>query len=124
MTRQTYETKTLTCISCPLGCVLEASIDESGNCIGVTGNNCAHGSEYAKNEAIRPVRVITMSICVPGCIEPLSVKTSKPIPKDNIDSVFNILRKVNCELPIHEGDIVEVDICGTGADVVATKSLL
>lgn len=46
----------LICITCPKGCHL--TVDE-GNDYAVTGNSCPRGAEYARNELLHPVRMIT-----------------------------------------------------------------
>ena len=43
------ETRTLTCIGCPLGCTLKAELE--GNTVrSVTGNTCPNGEKYARKE--------------------------------------------------------------------------
>lgn len=46
----------LICITCPKGCHL--TVDEE-NDYAVTGNSCPRGAEYARNELLHPVRMIT-----------------------------------------------------------------
>ena len=44
----------LTCIGCPMGCQLTATI-ENGVVTAVTGNTCKRGDSYARKEcALRP----------------------------------------------------------------------
>ena len=74
----------LTCIVCPLGCKMEVGFDPDTKTVEyVKGNTCKRGEEYAKNECIRPVRVLTTTIaCIDGGVVP--VKTDKPIDKDKL----------------------------------------
>ena len=39
----------LTCIACPLGCVITVAL-EGKTVVSVTGNTCARGREYAIND--------------------------------------------------------------------------
>ena len=95
------ENRTLTCISCPLGCDLEAEV--VGDTVTVTGNRCDKGVAYAKAEILNPQRVVTSNILVEGGICPLvSVKTSAPI---------------------RIGQILIRNLLGTGIDVIATREV-
>ena len=42
----------LTCIECPMGCDMTATIDNG--LITVVGNTCKRGELYAKNEVVCP----------------------------------------------------------------------
>lgn len=74
-------TKQLTCVQCPLGCALEVCLDEAGAVVHVSGQSCRRGTEFARQEAVSPVRVLTLTVPVPGALEPLSVKTTAPDTK-------------------------------------------
>ena len=117
------EVKTYTCICCPLGCQLEVSFDEGGAISEVTGYTCARGKEYAAEEAVRPVRMVTAIACAEGSLEPLSVKTERPVPKDSIPDVLAAIRDLRLEAPIRAGEVLVEDACGTGVAIVATKSI-
>ena len=51
----------------------------------------------------------------------LSVKTSSPVPKENIFDVMEIIRKTSVNAPVKIGDIVLTNIFGT--DITATKDI-
>jgi CxxC motif-containing protein len=53
----------------------------------------------------------------------LPVKTSAPIPKANIMDVMKAINAVTVYAPFHSGDIIVPDVAGTGADLVATRSM-
>ena len=78
------QTKSFTCVSCPMGCALEVDLDDAGAVTGVRGNTCRRGLEYARQEATDPRRNVSAVVCVGGCLEPLSVKTAAPVPKASI----------------------------------------
>lgn len=118
------EVRTYTCICCPLGCRLEVSIDEDGNVSDVSGYTCVKGKEYAAGEATRPVRMVTAIVCAEGSLEPLSVKTAAPIPKDSIDDVLEAIRSLHPKAPVKAGSVLVDDVCSTGVAVIATKDIL
>ena len=113
--------KELICIVCPKGCHLK--VDED-NDYKVTGNNCPRGAEYGKKELTHPMRVITSSIRIQGGTQArVSVKTSTDIPKEKIWDIMKRLDEVEVEAPVHRGDIIEKNICGTQANLVITKDV-
>lgn len=117
------EITTFTCICCPLGCQLEAAFDERGGVAEVSGNTCERGAEYAKREATAPERMVTAVLPVEGCLEPVSVKTASPVPKARVADVLAACLSAHLAAPVAAGDVVVADACGTGVDVVATKSV-
>ena len=116
-------TKQLTCVQCPLGCALEVCLDEAGAVVHVSGQSCRRGTEFARQEAVSPVRVLTLTVPVPGALEPLSVKTTAPIPRDLIPAAAEAIRRLSLRLPIAAGAILATNIWDSGADVVSTKGL-
>ena len=114
--------KELTCINCPMGCRLTVTIEEQ-KVVDVKGNICPKGKQYAQQEVICPMRVVTALMPVEGEDKPLSVRTSKPIPKADI---FNCVREIyskKAKRPIVCGDVLIKDVCGTGADIIATQDI-
>ncbi|MBQ8507821.1 MAG: DUF1667 domain-containing protein [Clostridia bacterium] len=111
----------LTCICCPVGCVLRAEI-EAGAVKSVSGNGCKRGAEYAAQECIAPVRVVTASVPVlGGSLKRVSVKTAAPVAKEKMFAVMEALRLVTAQAPVKIGDVLCPDIAGSGADLVATR---
>ncbi|MCC8177690.1 MAG: DUF1667 domain-containing protein [Cloacibacillus sp.] len=49
--------------------------------------------------------------------------TSKPIDKGKIFECLAEIRRTKAQLPIHIGDILIRNVCGTETDIVATKEL-
>ena len=37
--------------------------------------------------------------------------------------MFDIMKEMNQKAPVHRGDVVEANICGSGADLVITKDV-
>ena len=113
----------VTCIRCPIGCVITVDVDPDGTAAYREGARCARGREYAVAEVTAPVRSVATTINVPGCGEPLSVRTAEPIPKGLVSDAVRAIKAVRVELPVRAGDVILPDLCGTGVPVVATKSL-
>lgn len=108
------------CIVCPRGCRL--TVDEET--LAVTGNACPRGAQYGKNELTHPVRVVTSTVKAEGAaIGRCPVKTAGSVPKQKMFDVMRALDGVCLQAPIACGDVVLADVCGTGVDVVATRSL-
>ena len=112
----------ITCINCPVGCRLTVEL-ENGQVVSVTGNTCPRGVTYAKQECVDPLRMVTAVVHVEGSAVPLSVKTKTPIPKKEISSCMQVLAHAKLTAPIKAGDVVVANVCGTGVDVIATKSV-
>ena len=112
----------LTCISCPLGCPLKVETDEKGAVVQVTGNTCKRGEIYGRKEVTAPERTVTSTVKVEGGSAPLvSVRTKGDIPKEKIIDCMAAIRTAKVNAPVHIGDVVIPNVCGTGVDVVATK---
>ena len=113
--------KELICINCPLGCHLSVD-DVDVNNIKVTGNTCPRGVTYAVSEVTAPKRMVTSSVTVMGSkVKRVSVKTSAPIPKDLIFKCLEEVRTIRVKAPVAIGDVLLADVCGSGANIVATR---
>ncbi|MBE6770430.1 MAG: DUF1667 domain-containing protein [Ruminococcaceae bacterium] len=108
----------LTCIICPLGCELTATL-ENGEVVSVSGNTCKRGEIYAKNECTNPQRTITSTVrCEDGGL--VAVKTDRTIPKEKIEECMKIINAATAKLPVHIGDVIIKDVFG--ANIVATAN--
>ena len=117
------EIRTLTCISCPMGCPLTIEMD-GDEIISITGNTCKRGEVYARKEVTAPTRIVTSTIKVTGgSADMVSVKTKTDIPKDKIFDCVKCLKGVSVEAPVHIGDVIVPNAAGTGVDIVATKDV-
>lgn len=116
--------RTLTCIGCPMGCQIEVTLDEDGNFVDSKGWSCLIGKRYAQEEVTAPVRTVTALVEVEDRPEPVSVKTANPIPKDKIFDSLAEIKKAKVRAPIHIGDVIIDNLCGTGIALVATKNIL
>ena len=117
------EQRILTCIGCPLGCLVTVEL-ENGEVVSVTGNTCKRGDDYARKEVTTPTRIVTSTVRVTGGNAPtVSVKTKSDIPKDKIFDCAKALKEVNVTAAVSIGDVVLENVAGTGVDVVATKAV-
>lgn len=114
------EKKIITCIECPIGCTIEAVIEDGK--ISVSGNTCPRGKMYAENEMVCPRRVITTTIRSNEG-QMIAVKTDKPVKKEEMFEVVAKINAFHCDLPVKIGDVlienVTEDIC-----VIATSNSL
>lgn len=113
----------LTCIGCPMGCQIEVELDEAGTFVSSKGWSCNIGKRYAQEEVTAPVRTVTALMEVTDRAEPLSVKTAHPIPKGKIFESLEQIKNHKVNAPVHIGDVVIEDVCGTGIPVIATKNI-
>ncbi len=117
------EKRTLTCIGCPMGCLLTVEL-ENGEVKSVTGNTCKRGDDYARKEVTHPTRIVTSSVYVKGGTIPMvSVKTAQDIPKEKIMDIMASIEHVQIAAPIHIGDVIVKNAADTGVDIIATKNI-
>lgn len=111
----------LTCIVCPKGCELVVQFNDDGAIDTISGYTCPRGKDYAYAECTAPVRTVTTTVrCEDG--EVVSVKTSAPVPKEKIFEVMAAINAVNANNSVKIGDVIIANVCGTGADIVATSN--
>lgn len=116
--------KIYTCIICPRSCELEAEILPDGQ-VSVSGNGCPRGAEWIRDELSDPKRTIASSVLVEGGEkEIVSVRLSSPVPLRMIFPIMDEIRKVSVTAPVSIGDIIIRDVLSSGADVIATSSVL
>lgn len=111
--------KDLICIVCPRGCHL--TID---NNLSVTGNFCPRGEKYAQDEITHPSRIITTFMRVINRPDTMvSVKTSKPVPKDKIFEFMEEINKTFIVAPCYIGQIAIKSVLGFDVDILITKNI-
>ena len=113
----------LICISCPMGCRLTVKL-EGNEVVSVTGNTCPRGEEYARKECTNPERILTSTVKINGAVHRvLPVITDREIPLGKLFEAMEAIRKVEVDAPVKEGDILIENILGTGANVIASRSM-
>lgn len=117
------ENRELTCIGCPLGCLVTISL-KNGKIQDISGNTCRRGEDYARKEVTHPARMVTSTMRVKGGQAPVvSAKTKTDVPKDRIFDCVQAMKSVTVNAPIHMGDVLLENVAGTGVDVIATKTV-
>lgn len=115
--------RTMTCIECPQGCLLEIEAD-GFRVISVTGNKCKRGEAYARQEVEAPMRTLTTCVLTKGLeLKMLPVRTSRPIPKEKLFEAMEAVKRLVVTSPVKEGSVVAADLLGLGADLVACRPL-
>ncbi len=117
----------LTCIICPIGCLMEVTVKHTENkktVLEVKDNTCPRGEDYAKKELIDPTRTLTTTIAVISGESPLvPVKTDGEVPKERLLDCMEIIRRKCAQAPIKRGDILIQDILATGVNVIACADI-
>ena len=114
--------QTITCINCPMGCRMTVTL-EGGKVMAVSGNTCKRGEKYAQQECIAPERMVTAVVPVAGRAMPVSVKTRSPSRKRKSFIVCSSWRRRMSSPPLAPGDVIVPNVCNSGVDVIATKTV-
>ncbi len=111
------------CIGCPLGCRLEV-VEDEGAIVEVRGFGCKRGKEYAEQEHVDPRRMVTTTVSLRGGVwSRLPVKSSAPVPKNQVIAVCNALRSFEMEAPVERGRVVAHNVADTGIDMIASRTI-
>ena len=115
--------KEIICTVCPRGCHIQVE-GEGEKILSVEGQGCKRGQEYASAEFAHPVRILTTLVKIAGVSNDLlPVRSSKPLPKEKIFDCMDVIRATCVKLPVNRYDVIVPNICGTGVDIVATKTV-
>lgn len=115
--------KEIICTVCPRGCHINVE-GEGDKILKVEGNLCKRGLEYASAEFAHPVRILTTTVKMAGVSgELLPVRSNAPLPKEKLFDCMEVIRKVEVALPVERYSVVVENICDTGVDIVATKTV-
>ena len=117
--------KELVCIVCPMGCrmsVSKAAGQEEE--FRVSGNQCKRGIDYAQKELTNPTRMIPTTVKIKdAALKRLPVITETPVPKELIFKCMSVINSVEVTAPVKLGEVIIENICNTGVNVVATRSM-
>lgn len=118
------ETKTITCINCPIGCPLQL-VHEGDELREIEGNQCKRGKKYAQQEFVDPRRTFSTTIPIAGARHArLPVKLSNPVPKDRIMEAVDAIHELRVDAPVRMGAVLVRDLIGVeGVDVVVARSM-
>ncbi len=115
--------KEVICTVCPRGCHI--IVEGEGETISsVEGYSCKRGLEYASAEFAHPVRILTTTVKLSSDEHDLlPVRSSAPVPKEKLFDCMAVIRTIEAARPINRYDVIVKDICGTGVDIVSTKTI-
>lgn len=116
--------KKFTCIVCPVGCELTATLSDNGKVESVEGNSCKRGVTYAVEELTAPKRTLTSTVRITGADDKLlPVRTDRPIPKGALFDAMKIIKSVTVKAPVKTGEVLIADFIEPGINLVSTKSV-
>ena len=115
--------KEIICTVCPRGCHI--TVEGEGDTVNsVNGYACKRGLTYASAEFAHPVRILTTTVKIAGMTSDLlPVRSCAPLPKEKIFDCMQVIRAVQVKMPVKCHDVIIADICGTGMDIVSTKTM-
>ena len=114
--------KEFICIVCPSSCRL--SVSEEGGALKVAGNECPRGERHGIQEYREPLRMLTTTVAVRGgALSRLPVISTDEVPKAKLNECLELLYAMEVNAPVARGDVIARNICGTGTDVVASRTL-
>lgn len=115
--------KDIICTVCPMGCVITVEGD-NGIIDSIEGYTCPRGKNYAENEFVSPVRILTSTAKISGAKTPLvAVRSKSPVPKDKLFDCMAEIRKLCLEAPVSRGDVLIENVCGTGVDIISSADV-
>ena len=115
--------RTLICVTCPMGCTLEVTLDGE-QVLAVEGQGCKRGIAYASDELSNPRRVVTTTVAVSNGVHPLlPVYTAGTIPKSRMAALVTALSRIHVSAPVKAGQVVVEDALGTGVKVRASRDI-
>ena len=115
--------KEITCTVCPRGCAITADVADQ-QIVSIEGYGCKRGLSFAEAEITHPVRLLTTTVRVTGAKEELlPVRSRTAIPREKLMDCMNVIRTITVHAPIAQRDVIVADICGTGVDIIASKSV-
>lgn len=114
--------KEYVCIVCPNSCRLR--VEEKDGEITVSGNECKRGVAHGVHEYTNPERMLTTTVAVDGGSLPrIPVISSGEVPKARLMECLRHLYTLRLAAPLQCGQVIEKNICGTGVDVVASRTM-
>ena len=118
------EERKFICVSCPLGCGLTVSLNDSGEVVKVEGNTCPRGESYARSEVKDPRRVFASTVRVKnGKLPVCPIRSKTPAPKEKLFEIAEEVAKLEVNAPLKIGQVLIHNVCGTDVDIVASRDL-
>lgn len=116
--------KTIVCTVCPNGCSVEVEYTTQEDII-LTGNRCARGIAYCKDECFAPKRTFTASVPISGSSRRMMpVRTTGPVPKEILPECAAKVKEISLECPVKSQQVLVSNFLGTGVDLIAAMTLV
>lgn len=117
------EKKHFVCVVCPIGCEIDV-VHDGSKIISMEGNKCERSEEFVSQELIEPMRILTTTVRIQGSRwVVIPVRTDKSVPKRLFPRIMRQLRRVKLQAPVNMLDVVVRDVLGTGANIIATRTM-
>ena len=117
------EKKHFVCVVCPIGCEIDI-VHDGSKIISMEGNKCERSEEFVSQELIEPMRILTTTVRIQGSRwAVIPVRTDKSVPKRLFPSMMRQLRRIKVQTPVNMLDVVVRDVLGTGANIIATRTM-
>ena len=117
------DTKQITCIGCPKGCLVKVTKFENGE-IKAEDYSCKRGKEYAIQEYTDPKRILTTTIQVlNGLLSLIPVRSDIPLPKDKLFDCMKYIANIKVSAPIKMGEIMISNILDLNVNIIASRNL-
>jgi len=70
------------------------------------------------------MRVVTTTVKLEGAaIRRLPVISSGEVPRERLEECLKQLYTITACAPVRCGDVIAADVCGTGVDIVAARTI-
>ncbi|MBI9106090.1 MAG: DUF1667 domain-containing protein [Spirochaetales bacterium] len=114
--------KKMICIACPRGCAMTVNLE--GDEPVIRGNQCSRGLDYARQEILQPLRMLTTTVKTTHPDYPrLPVRLSCDIPKDSLLECMRLINRVRVDHDCLPGDVLVSGVAGELVNLIATGDL-
>ncbi|MCK7486926.1 MAG: DUF1667 domain-containing protein [Bacillus subtilis] len=118
------EIKNLICVSCPMGCRLEVTVDGQGS-IERLGQSMRSAALSMPKKKSSTRRACSRRFCRCAAARKTWFRSRrKPIfPNRCFANASRRLKGFVVDAPIHSGDVIIANLCGTNVALIATKTV-
>ncbi len=92
--------------------------------VTVSGNACANGAEYGRQEALEPLRPLLTTVATDTPLKPrLAVRSERDFPLARVLEAMEVLDGITAHAPLRTGDVLVENMLGTGIRIIARADL-
>ena len=118
------EKRHFVCVVCPIGCEIDV-VHDGGKIISMEGNRCEKSEEFVSQELIEPMRILTTTVRIQRARwVVIPVRSDKAVPKRLFPRMMKQLGRIRLQAPVNMLDVVVRDVLHTGANIIATRTML